>query len=278
MSDVFYKDLWANRYKVMTDYSLSCPYHNHALFELGYIIDNSGIHYFGNEADKFKPGQYFIVDYAVKHRYKSTNGKKIGIINFLFFPEFLDSSLLGCKSFAAMMNNYLMRFSSEGLSAPEFNRIFTDDGSIRALLEECINEYTLKSPGFTEIIRCNLIKIILHTMRKIDTELNSGRIADIVINEIHKDFHTGITLSSIAKRLHFSLPYISTRFKAETGMTFCEALKRTRVEAACRYIATSNKKMAEIASLSGFTDQKTFYKAFKEVMGITPGAFRNSAK
>ncbi len=277
MFSTFYDDLWRDKFKIMTDYSFSCIPHYHSCLELGYIIDNSGVHSFDDESAHFSAGQYFIVDYGVKHWYKSINGKKIGVINFLFFPEFFDSALQGCKSLNAMLNNYLMRFSATGLPDRPINRLFTDDGTVRKLLEECISEFNKKSTGYIEVIRCNLIKIIFLTMRKIDmAEPENCRIADMVMQEIGENLNSGITLSKIAEKLHFSLPYISAKFKEETGKTFCEAVKKARVEAACRYVTTTDKKMSEIAALTGFSDQKTFYKSFREIMGVTPNTFRNA--
>ena len=62
------------------------------------------------------------------------------------------------------------------------------------------------------------------------------------------------------------------------GKNFSDALKKARIEIACRLLANSDKKVSEIAADCGYKDLKTFYSVFKQIMGVSPGAFRKTVK
>ena len=50
-------------------------------------------------------------------------------------------------------------------------------------------------------------------------------------------------------------------------------LRRYRIEKACELIRTSNKKMYEIAFLTGFENPQYFSNVFKSVTGMTPKSY-----
>ena len=65
-------------------------------------------------------------------------------------------------------------------------------------------EYEHKKPGYLELIRCDLIKIILFTMRKINSNtIENTAVSSRIMKEIEDHCTENITLSAIAKRLHF---------------------------------------------------------------------------
>lgn len=272
--------LYRDNFQIIHFHTKDAGPHSHDFLELGYITQNSGIHGFADESEKFCAGNYFIVDRGADHYYKSFDGKGVGIINCLFKPEFFDKSLHGCTSFSSVLNNYLIRFSTSSLPIKPINRVFTDDGGyVRRLLDEMLDEYQTKPPGYFEFIRCNLIKIILVTMRKICvSDDNCTDVTNFVLKEIEKNSAENISLSEIAERLHFSLPYLSRKFKNDTGKTFSVAVKEARIENACRILANSDENVANVAAAVGYNDLKTFYTVFREFMGVSPNTFRKTVK
>ncbi|MGI6746626.1 MAG: helix-turn-helix domain-containing protein [Acutalibacteraceae bacterium] len=252
--------------------------HNHNFLELAYVIQGSALHTFGNSESIINKGDYFIIDYHTAHGYYSIDGKPFEVINCIFLPEFVDQSLINCKSFKAILNNYLIRFDSASLTSDPTAQIFHDDGTVLNLLDIIIDEYESKKPGFIEIIRCDFIKIIIQTMRKLFNSTADnfyGNYSDYVVKYISENYSKSITLSNICLELQLSLPYMSAKFKSDTGMTFTKYLQSVRVEQSCRLLANTNKKVVEIAQLSGYCDEKSFYNAFKLHMGMSPNVFRH---
>ena len=73
---------------------------------------------------------------------------------------------------------------------------------------------------------------------------------------------------------HFSLQYISRKFKQETGITFREYLQKIRIEKSCVLLAGSDLRISEIASAVGYDDIKFFNSMFKKLVMMSPREYR----
>jgi AraC-like DNA-binding protein len=79
--------------------------------------------------------------------------------------------------------------------------------------------------------------------------------------------------SQIARRLGMSVRTLHRRL-AEDGQSFQSLVSRARREAAETLLRADDHSLAEIAFLTGFSDQSAFTRAFKRWTGMTPAAFR----
>ena len=256
-------------------------FHSHEFFELAYVLKGEGIHIQNDKSTKISEGDYFIVDYNTFHAYKCTDGSLI-IANCLFLPDFIDRSLKGCRNFIEVLNNYLIRFSYDFSDKKPTDFVFCDeDGTIKKLINELLSEYKEKRSGYLEFMRCDIIQLIIRTMRKIyfkDVNISYNNYSKYVIKYINKNYNEHIKLTNLANTLHLSLPYLSKLFKDDTGVSFSEYLQKTRIEQSCRLLANTNKKIIEIAQLVGYNDVNFFNQIFKKQLGITPRCFKNVNK
>lgn len=105
------------------------------------------------------------------------------------------------------------------------------------------------------------------------TSKHVKRTIDYVLNHLSQSF----TLQTIADELEISSHYLSSLFHKETGMTFTEYVRRHRIEVAKFLLIHTDLSCVEIAQLLCFSSQSHFIKTFKELAGITPKAFADSA-
>ena len=82
----------------------------------------------------------------------------------------------------------------------------------------------------------------------------------------------------ICEEMNYRLPYISAKFKKETGITVTKFLQNKRIEQSCRYLAETSLSISQIAENVGYTDIKFFNKVFKQVTKITPREYRKQNK
>lgn len=255
--------------------------HFHNFLELVYVISGQAIHIRDGKKTVVNPGDYYIIDYNSTHEY-ITDDENFLIINCLFVPRFIDSSLNGCRSFQKLLNNYLIRLSADFSDINPTQTIFHDDnGRIKSILDILLSEYKEKQPGYLEIMRCGLIEIIIQTVRKTsrrDTDMVYKNYSRYIMKYVSKNYMQPITLSEIAQELNFSIPYLSKVFKEDTGMGFSEYLQKIRIEEACRLLANTDSKVIDIAQSVGYNDICTFNLIFKKHLGITPRDFRKSVK
>lgn len=94
------------------------------------------------------------------------------------------------------------------------------------------------------------------------------------INYIKEHYSENISLDQLADYLEMTPEYLSTLFNREMGINFSTFLKQFRISHAKRLLKGSDKKIYEIAIEVGYNDPKYFNRVFKEVMGISPGDYR----
>jgi AraC-like DNA-binding protein len=82
--------------------------------------------------------------------------------------------------------------------------------------------------------------------------------------------------SRIARRLGMSERTLHRRL-AEQGESFQDLVTRARREAAESLLRSGDHNLADVAFLTGFSDQSAFTRAFKRWTGETPAAFRGAA-
>jgi len=118
-------------------------------------------------------------------------------------------------------------------------------------------------------------------MRRICTAPNplpAGKLSRRIALRLEKDCANAPTLSALAEELHFSVSYLSNRFREETGTTYTAFLQQVRMENACRLLANTDRSVGEVAALCGYQDIKSFYAVFRQHMGVPPGQFRHSLR
>jgi|LSQX01.1.fsa_nt_gb AraC-like DNA-binding protein len=253
--------------------------HKHDFLEMVYVIKGKAHHVLNGTETIIQAGDYFIIDYEGYHQYHSVEDKEFVIINTLFKPEIIDKVLIHCHSFKDLINHYLIRFHYTMLEKSPTDFIFhDDDGSVLALIKKLQHEFEKKNSGYLELMRCYLLEIIIGTMRRISKNTPCVSYHDCsryILNYVDQNYMKPLTLTEISRELNFSLPYICRRFKNEVGMSFVEYLQKKRIEQSCRLILNTDKKIADIAELVGYTDTKFFNQIFKKHLKMTPREFKS---
>lgn len=98
-------------------------------------------------------------------------------------------------------------------------------------------------------------------------------LVEAAIEEIKERYQLGVSLNEVAASLRISPEYLSSVFAKETEENFNSYLRRYRIEKACELIQNTNKKMYEIAFLTGFENPQYFSSVFKSVTGMTPKSY-----
>ena len=98
-----------------------------------------------------------------------------------------------------------------------------------------------------------------------------------VIDFIHAQFSTDISLGDLANVAQLSPFHFARMFKLSTGMSPHQYLRQFRVERARDMLLKSRASITEVALAVGFCDQSHLGANFKKVFGMTPNEFRRNA-
>lgn len=97
-------------------------------------------------------------------------------------------------------------------------------------------------------------------------------------NQIARALSEGLPkMADVARGLGMSARSFHRRL-AEQGLSFQTLTEETRREIATAMLQEESYALAEIAFLTGYSEQSAFNRAFKRWMGVTPAAYRKSLK
>lgn len=91
---------------------------------------------------------------------------------------------------------------------------------------------------------------------------------------IENGYQSNLSLGEISERLGLHPNYLSSLFRQKTGKTFSEYLRGVRIAKAVELMRETNLKVYEIAYRVGYNDNAQFYRAFKQIMGVSPGQYK----
>jgi len=81
-------------------------------------------------------------------------------------------------------------------------------------------------------------------------------------------------LEALARRVGVHPVHLSRSFRKFYGLTITEHLRRSRLSSAMARLSTSDDPISAVATGVGFADQSHLTRAFRRVLGGTPGGFR----
>jgi AraC family L-rhamnose operon transcriptional activator RhaR len=255
--------------------------HAHDFIEIAYVSKGEGTHRIGSMQTECKSGDYFIINYNVPHEFICTKSEML-IYNCIFRPEFIDYSMLGCKDFNNITSYYLIGSLSPPSGLSLLNMKFQDNDQILNLFLYMLDEYKTQKPGYVQIIRANLIELLVKTLRSYDTNkpselLNKDHYIYNVVTYISEHYSLTLPLDELAMMAFLSPAHFCRQFKKFTGMTVTEFTKKIRVEEAAHLLLNTDNKIMDIAEHVGYHDIKHFSKVFISFMGDSPSKYRKKS-
>jgi AraC family transcriptional regulator of arabinose operon len=95
-----------------------------------------------------------------------------------------------------------------------------------------------------------------------------------VLSGLVQDQSVGLTVAQLAKSVDLSSSRLSHLFKRDTGTSIGVFLRVRRHWHVLWLLATTSKRVSEIAYSAGFADLPHFNRFFRRQLGITPTQFR----
>jgi YesN/AraC family two-component response regulator len=97
-----------------------------------------------------------------------------------------------------------------------------------------------------------------------------------VVELIQDQYWDSLSLRAVAHEVGLGYFTLSRRFTQAMGITFRRYLLQFRITKAQDLLARSNRTVTDISQMVGFSDLPRFDKAFRELVGTSPSAYRVS--
>jgi AraC-like DNA-binding protein len=113
---------------------------------------------------------------------------------------------------------------------------------------------------------------------QLDSEIKARQLASSVPEQVKLTLKRSLagrrpSRQDVAKELHLSVRTLQRRLN-EARVTFQQLVQNTRSELARRYLKDRTVVLSEVAFLLGYEDVNSFFRAFHDWEGTTPGEWR----
>lgn len=154
--------------------------------------------------------------------------------------------------------------------------------AIRTLVELMVSELELAQPGSYAVVNqlCHLLFVQLLRLQ-IAKGLDTGLLAALfdrrisaALSAIHQYPERQWTLDSLAKLAAMGRTRFSQQFHRLVGISPIKYLTQWRMQSAKRLLETTQRSTMDIAQACGYQSEVAFRKAYRSLMGKTPGQSR----
>ena len=156
------------------------------------------------------------------------------------------------------------------------NFLLTENRALVALGEALLAEFRSERNmtvmlGYLYVIFGTILKDLPRTPLQgaVDAENFSK-----ILKYVSENYTKKLSLQALSKKFGISESHLSRSFTQKLSCTFVRYLHSLRVEHAKNRLRHSSMSILEIAYDSGFSDQRTFNRVFKEWVGIPPKEYR----
>lgn len=244
--------------------------HKQWCIEISIILSGTGVFTVGENEYVVKENDIIINPNQGYHTIRSFDQRLRYLYLGFSFDEQADERLQLIKAF----------FES---AAPPYKT--TDQYGIAELLNRLLSEFHSTFSHSQTIIENYLKNILFLTHRTFTSEqareVNfSGTTASVgaTVYRVMKYVDTNLSsltdIRALAKALNFNYSYLSHIFKQKTGVTLQQYIIYKKIEKSCSLIREGQTKLTDIALMLNYESLQAFSKAFKNIMGMSPTAYK----
>ncbi|MCI8388414.1 MAG: AraC family transcriptional regulator [Clostridiales bacterium] len=267
--------------------------HTHSFFEFVYIDKGFSLHSYNGKTSVLTSGDLFAIFPGDIHSYNSAYHTYL--YNCLFYLDELGGlqneimQLPGIDWDRTQIKNDYLPIIRVGLS---------ERRELVSLLERMRWERRIKPVGWELNLKGLLINFLTMYSRLI-TESREARLQGQDVEAFSENMPVGVTDGrgycgyiysvlrfvednytrdisgkDIADYVGLSHDYLSKQFKSVMAMTPSEYVRKFRVAKSMDMLMTTEMSIAEIADAVGFGDISLYSRVFKQIIGVSPAAFR----
>ena len=251
-------------------------YHEHAFFEIIYVLSGTCIQRFQGSTIKLKKGGLCLMAPNVEHGIEVFDESVI--LNLLIKRStFMDIFINAVRDKTQLSSFFLDNIYSKKKMKYLIYHTNEDEKIRNYILDIYIEQQNFDE--YSDRIMCSMLMIFFaqltrrhkHTM---DIPQSQNPLFEKEILGYMLNNYKSVTLSRLAEKLHFSVPYCSKMIKEASGYSFSELLTRIRLQKGENLLLSTQMSVAEISNKLGYENPETFIRVMKRYHGMTPSQYR----
>lgn len=255
----------------------SVPLHWHSELEAGFITAGQVTMLVGPEKICLKKGDGFFINSGIPHAVLNAEGKESSQCSVVFDPI-----LVGGRPGSIFWQRYVQPVLSA--AAMPYLCLRADDWQCCAtqLIQDVWDLCDNMPEDYELEVRSALSQFLALMKKHVPDErpAQDRRIARdnarvrTMMGHIQAHYAEPLTIEEIAGSAVISVSEALRCFHNTIGLTPIQYLKYYRIQQAAAMLQNSDRKIAEIGAACGFQEMSYFAKTFREIVSLTPSAYR----
>lgn len=243
----------------------------HNDIELFYILEGTVKLTIEGEIFTLNQDDFTIINASKKHSYKATGDVLLGIftISYSKLSDMLNRSFLvfWCNSAIDKSEAYE---DARRIIRNVFNQYFenSEEGYIYLMSQF----YSLLHVLDTNFLLSPKDNRFAAEKSKFDERLYT------IVHYIRSNYNKDISLRDLSAKLYLSNAYLSKYIKKNLGISFISYLNNVRLQHAVSDLLYNDTSIMRTALDNGFPNVAAFNKAFREMNGMTPSAYKKKVR
>ena len=241
---------------------LSASAHLHSHIEVVYMLEGKSRGWINDRSYDLLPGDIFIVFPNQVHRYETFDKERYLLV--IFPKEY-------CHEYNYWFKNFVPRQSV--LHVHDF------ETSLAASILMRLYENRLETGEIADTIQKGYLLAFLGYMIKnldfVEEKTDEISLLKNLLNYCEANYNQDLSLTLLEQKLHANRFYISHLFSRKLKMKFNSYVNSLRVEHACKMLRNTDMSITEISQEVGFSTSRTFNRAFVQIIGTSPSAYRH---
>lgn len=249
------------------------PAYSHAFFEMLYVMEGECICTFAHKKETLRSGDLCFLPPLQKHHVHPVDDAVT--LSIFVHPSMLTDSFLS----ALHLPETLFRFFTASSSEANRQYFVFRNGTKESLQIQVLGLYyeLRRCDTFSETMLSTMFTSLLITLVRSEElmmhSLHENDSTDEILSLFRNNYDT-ITLSELAAKLHYTVPYCSRYLKKNLGCTFSELLRHTRFQRAEELLTGSSMTVGQISDELGYENPESFIRIFKKEYQMTPAQYR----
>ncbi len=230
--------------------------HTLSCYLLTYVTDNYSIHVWDERTDIIKPGDMLLIHPGQNHRFVTPH--RLWMYHCIFEDETVDAPYISDmpKQIAHIPLNLRKHIENlyDQISYKNTHPVY-DKKAVTEELAELLEIYRTYSVSDIDRVNASGYKYVIAAMNIIQSERD-------------------ITIADIAGKLSLNPDYLNRVFRSYMNISLSEYKIILRLNDAAVILEQSEKKVSEIALISGYRNVSLFCRQFRKFFSMTPLQYR----
>lgn len=270
-------DVWYDRGILPVAGNRDIESHNHALYEVQYIVGGSGTLIVEQAEQPLLPNAWHIIGPGVYHAIRLNRKDPLvrSCFRFSFRPiqrRSPSANEAESREILSILHHLTYEFR-------------TDAGRQRQWIGEIQSEMKARPLGYATRIQSLLTLMLLEIIREVEpghsldslfSPLTKDDLRETLIDDFFDRYKEPLTIGDLAGVLHLSVRQTNRILLEKYRTTFKRKQIDTRVEVAKNLLVSTDMSIQEIVEEVGFSLHRSFGKAFKRNTGLKPNEYRKA--